>query len=259
MIRTEDGRLKLSASRLKAWTACPMRWAATYIQEKRFEATPAMAFGTALHRALELHHRGRWLGHTPGDLLDAFTGSLDASEAEVKARERERMIGQAERLLGLYLERYGDEAVLAAELELRAPVIDPTTGECLGELTGIIDLVTADGRLVDLKTSARAPSGLQAVLQNTIQLDCYRYLVQATSDLDVRSAEIRALIRTKDPKVEVTELPARPFDALIDLVRRYARAVDELEVFPRPGLLCSTSCPAIEACHEYHGFVAVAS
>ena len=63
MIRTEDGRLKLSASRLKAWTACPMRWAATYIQEKRFEATPAMAFGTALHRALELHHRGRWLGH----------------------------------------------------------------------------------------------------------------------------------------------------------------------------------------------------
>ena len=62
-------------------------------------ATPAMAFGTALHRALELHHRGRWLGHAPGDLLQAFVGSLDTSETEVDTRERGRMIGQAEGLL----------------------------------------------------------------------------------------------------------------------------------------------------------------
>ena len=236
-----------------------MKWAATYIEEMPFSPTPAMAFGSALHRALEVHHRAQWLGHEPGVLLDAFTESLDSSDAEVGTREREKMIGQATGLLDLYLERFGDEEVHAAELMLKAPVIDPETGEDLGELTGIIDLVTADGRLVDLKTSARAPSGLQAVLQNQVQLDCYRFLVQETSDMYVRTAEIRSLIRTKEPKVEVTELPSRPFDAFIDLVRRYKRAVEELEIYPRPGFLCSSSCPAIDACEAYHGLIGVAS
>jgi hypothetical protein len=253
VIRTEDGRLKLSASRLKAWMSCPMRWAATYLEGKRMEPTPSMAFGSALHRALEVHHRTRWLGEPTEDLLGVFVVALEGTGVELEGREREKLVGQAGGLLRCYLDRYGDEGVLAAELELRAPVVDPRTGEDLGELTGIIDLVTEDGRLVDLKTTARAPSALQGVLQNRLQLDCYRYLVQATSSLDVRAAEIRSLIRTKVPKVEVTQLPPRPFDGLFDAVRRYARAVEALEVYPRPGLLCSDSCVAIDACRAHHG------
>lgn len=254
MIRTGDGRLKLSASRLKTWLSCPMKWAAVYIDERPLKTTPSMAFGTALHRALEEEHRARWLGHQAPELLDVFAEALDRSGAEVPLAERQKMLRQASSLLDLYLEQYADEQVLAAELELTAPVIDPVTGEDLGELTGIIDLVTADGHLVDLKTSARAPSGLQAVLANAIQLDCYRYLVDSNQpDLDIRGGEIRSLIRTKVPRVETTELPLRPFDGLFDLVRRYKRAVEELEIYPRPGILCEDSCPAIEACRSHHG------
>ena len=254
MIRTEDGRLKISASRLKTWLGCPLRWAAVYVDEQPVQATPSMAFGTAMHRALEEHHRARWLGREPPDLLGAFEEALGGAGVLITARERGSMVGQAAGLLDLYLERFGREGVLAAELELAAPVVDPETGEDLGELTGIIDLVTEDGRLVDLKTSARSPSGLQAVIANAVQLDCYRYLVAANQpDLAVEAAEVRSLIRTKEPKVEVTPLPPRPFGPLIDLARRYARAVDELEVYPWPGLLCSDSCPAIDACRTYHG------
>lgn len=254
MIRTDDGRLKLSASRLKTWLSCPLKWKAVYVDERPFVPTPAMAWGTAAHAGLESHARSVWLGEPRPDVLAVFTDFFDRSGVEIGAKERERMIEQARLLLYRYLDRYGDEGVIAAELLLTASVIDPLSGENLGELTGIVDLISKDGRLIDLKTSARSPSDLQAVIGNAVQLDCYRYLVAANQPgMEIRAAEIRSLIRTKEPKVEVTELPLRPFDALIDLIRRYKQAVEGQEVYPRPGLLCSDRCPAIEACRAHHG------
>ena len=79
-------------------------------------------------------------------------------------------------------------------------------------------------------------------------------LVRANQpDLEIRSVEVRSLTRTRQPKFEVTQLPLRPFDGLIDLICRYKRAVEELDVYPRPNVFCSDTCAAIAACRTYHG------
>ena len=251
-----EGRIMISASRLNSWISCPLRWHEVYVRGAPFRPSPPMIFGSAIHSALERLHRDLWLGRdvSVDALVELFWSELGARAKEIalSPKEIEKLGVQGRPLLELYVAQYAEEKPVAVELDLTVPIVD--AGEDLGaDLHGFIDLLTSDGRIVDLKTSARSSSTFQQVIQTRLQLDAYRYLLhQAEPGLSISGLEIRRLIRTKVPKIEVHQIPIGSFGGFLDTVKRYVSAVEQMDVYPRPGFFCSGDCPAAEACRQHH-------
>jgi hypothetical protein len=260
----ESGRVLVSPSRLKLWMECPLKWKAVYVDEVRTAPTPALVFGSAIHKALELHHRSLWMGGRASteELEQAFRLAVDEGcrpeGFDPITVDQDEFLGQARKLIELYVGRFGDEPVAAAELALSAPLVDGT-GEDLGaQLTGIIDLVTADRRVIDLKSSARASDLFDVTVAHSVQLHAYRWLMLHSTGQEPKALEIRTLLRRKNPDVQVYTLPARQgFLPFLRLVRAYVEFVRRSEApIPRPGFLCGETCAAYSVCRKYHGLEA---
>jgi putative RecB family exonuclease len=259
---TETGRVLISPSRLRAWRDCELRWHAVYVEGREIVPTPSMAFGKAMHSALEAFHKGRWLGRpVPLDGLEGIFDETLRHEAEagdLDLGSQQATFEKAARgLLGAYLERFATEEVAGAELHLSAPLTDASGQDLGADLVGILDLV-ADGRVIDLKTAARASDGFSVTLAHQVQLEAYRYLLAACApDLSPTGAAIRTLIRTREPRITEQPVPLRAPEAFLDLCRAYIDAVHRTAVpTPRPGLLCNATCPAYAACRAHHGLEA---
>ena len=135
-------------------------------------------------------------------------------------------------------------APIAVEERLEAPLIDPTTGEDFGiPLVGIIDLVLDDGNgaiICDYKTAARSSSQLDVI--HELQLSCYSYLFRKATGRTESGLEIRSLIKTKTPKVNVEHYGPRQathFERLFSVIRAYLDAVSSNRYHISPGLGCS--------------------
>ena len=257
----DSGRVLISPSRLKTWTECPMKWKSVYVDEIRTPPTPSLVFGSAIHKSLETFHRARWLGESISqqELESSFATALQiecnpVGLAHVEVNELE-MWAQAKALIALYTSEFEDEKVAAAELMLSAPLVDET-GEDLGAtLNGVIDLITADRKVVDLKSSARTSNLFDLAIAHSVQLDAYRYLMLHSAGHEPNSVEIRMLVRKKQSEIQTFKLPMRSSLApFLDLCRRYIRFVHHSEaVLPRPGMFCGQSCPAYVLCRAFHG------
>lgn len=253
----EEGRVLISPSRLKTWIDCPMKWKAVYVDSIKIAPSPAMAFGTAIHRALEAHHRDAWYGSARpvAALVQVFREALVEETAKGVVLDSDEMAAQATVLIGLYLDKFGAERVSATELSLTAPVLDPETGEDLGaELVGVIDLITADGCVVDIKTSSRTSELFELVVSHSLQLDAYRYLLRQAGR-EPSEMSIRLLVRKKQPAIEAFAFPlGKDSTRLLEACRRYISFVRSMEKpTPRPGFFCGDGCPAYRACRAFHG------
>ncbi len=262
----ENGRVLISPSRLRAWQECPLKWKAVYVEGKRSPPTASMIFGTAIHAALETFHRSLWLKTpvTVAELETVFAETLhrEANPADFPSvKVGPDLQEQANRLLEIYVERFGDEKVSAVELSLTAPLIDTDTGEDLGAtLVGVIDLITESRQVVDLKSSARASDVFDLALTHGTQMDAYHWLLLHGAGFEPTGVEIRLLVRRKQPDVECYQLPHRKeFRRFLDLCRKYIAFVRSTEpVHPRVNLFCGSACPAYAACRACHGFGEVA-
>jgi hypothetical protein len=75
-----------------------------------------------------------------------------------------------------------------------------------------------------------------------LQLSCYSYLYRHTTGRRERGLEVRSLIKTKTPKVEVHRIEPRRdehFARLFGVVRAYLDAVENNRFHVRPGFECS--------------------
>jgi hypothetical protein len=147
---------------------------------------------------------------------------------------------------------------MAVEARMEAPLVDPETGEDLGiPLVGIVDLIlpTDDGPLViDFKTSARSSAPLEQ--SHEIQLGCYAYLLRQVQGQVEGGLEIRSLIKTKVPKIEVHWFEQRTDDhlrRLFSVIRSYLDDLDARRFVYRPGMGCSM-CDFVDAgCRGWDG------
>jgi hypothetical protein len=256
----QDGRVLISPSRLKTWLDCPLKWKAVYVDEIRSPATPSLVFGTAIHRALEVHHRSRWLGgeNSAEELEAVFREAvLDACREDgldPLALDLDEFTRQAKLLIDAYRNTYGNERVSAAELSLAAPIVD-AHGELGAQLVGVIDLVTDDRRVVDIKSSARSADLFDLTVAHSIQLDAYRWLVLHSTGEEPTAMELRVLLRRKNPEIQTYTLPTRRgFGPFLELVKAYVAFVRNAHpAIPRTGMFCGASCPAYAACRLHHG------
>ncbi len=96
-----------------------------------------------------------------------------------------------------------------------APTIDPAAVEIrvTGEIGGVhvqgwIDLVDVDGRIIDIKTSARRPSGVDP--DHRFQIATYAQLLPGASG----EARLDTLVKTKAPKVVTQSFQVNEQDLL---------------------------------------------
>lgn len=242
----------ISPSRLNLWLKCPLAYKLRYIDKLVTPTPPNLFLGKMVHAGLERYYRYRARDITlyPETVTTYINANWErAAEEEVvsfKSLDDKRACKEkACDLLTAYIGQVpkDEPSPLAAEQRLEAPLVDPQTGQVLGKLLGIIDLVL-DGHdgpiLVDFKTAARLSATLD--ITHELQLSCYSYLLRHTYKTKEQSLEIRSLIKTKIPKVETHSYRSRQefhFERLFAVVRTYLKSVNEGAFHIRPGIGCS--------------------
>jgi len=257
----------VSASRLSLWLHCPLAFKLRYIDGIRLPTSPSQFIGKQVHAGLELWHRQRQIGRPltiPELVASAASGWDDAVETESvtfdSAEDEQVARQQVSSLLTTYLSGVGasDPMPLAVETHLATPLIDPFSGENLGlPLVGVLDLVlpSRNGPLVvDYKTSGRSAPPLEIL--HEVQLSSYSYLLREATGQVESSLEIRSLIKTKTPKVEIHAFEARQerhFRRLFAVLREYLDALDRGRFNYRPGWGCTFCNLRASHCPQWDG------
>jgi putative RecB family exonuclease len=242
----------ISPSRLNTWLKCPAAFKLRYIEGIRSPATKSMFLGKAVHAGLECFYRHQQVGVNleTSDVVERLDLCWEALIEEdnmsfTSSDDAEKLKQQAAGLISVYLDQRAEEpAPMAVETTLQEPLIDPFTGEDLGlSLLGIVDLIVPGDNgaiVVDFKTAAK--SGPPTDKVHEVQLSAYSYLYRAATQQVERGLQIRSLIKTKTPKIEYREYPARTESQLrrfFQIVRAYLDDLDRKQFVHRPGFGCT--------------------
>lgn len=251
----------VSPSRLKTWLSCPLKYKLRYVDGIVTPTSPNLFLGQVVHRGLEFYYRHRQRGVR---LYPEFVGehikntwgrAVDDELITFECSDEERQLqAKAIELVSTYIAQVADDepSPIAIEERFEAPLIDPRSGEDLGiSLVGIIDLVLDEGKgpvICDFKTAARSSSHLD--LMHELQLSCYSYLFRKVTGKIEDGLEIRSLVKTKTPRIEVHRFGPRHaihFERLFDVIRAYLDAVSSNRYHISPGFECSF-CDFRETC-----------
>jgi putative RecB family exonuclease len=241
----------VSSSRLSLWLKCPLAFRKRYIEGEQSTPSPALFVGKVVHAVLAHVYRHRIAGQvcTTDDLpifvADAWKFCMTTEQPYFcDDREEEKCRYQILDLVTAYLTStpVQDEHPVAIEKRYESPLITPM-GEDLGiPLVGIVDLLLEDvagHTIIDFKTSA---SSSYCELQHELQLTAYAYLFRSVAEENELCCEVRQLVKTKTPKVNVYRFPTRSdkhMNRFFDLVREYLDALDRGVFNCRPGWSCS--------------------
>lgn len=225
-----------SASQLLTYASCPRKYEYVYVlglQSAR--KSLALSFGSAVHGAIGWWFAERLDGRTPSipDAEQIFAADLaaDVEPSTAESPEVQEAELRGRRLVRLYLERYGDLPVAAVEQPFEMDIHDPVTGEILPRrLRGYFDLVLEDGRVIEIKTSARA-WGRTADMRRHLQVNAYAF---ATGKV----VEAHVLVKKKDPTIEVFRIEQNNWwlAAVVTLERAILSGIFP----PAPSAMCST-------------------
>lgn len=247
----------LSASQLSCYLMCPRKYGFRYVE--RIEAehrSSALAFGSAVHSALEWFHDEKVLGHEPSplDVVAVFLADWDGEqERGLRYKEGESAdslaaLGMA--LLRLYLEQFATQEVAAVEVPFEIDLVDPETGEVLLErLRGYFDLLWPGDIIVEMKTSARRFDA--ADLRRRLQLSAYAYAYRQMHGRDPSIVVIN-LLKTKKPAIEVqhTDRVIADDGFLFSLIVNALRGIEAHAFPPNPSWSC-TDCEYARACSTW--------
>jgi putative RecB family exonuclease len=242
----------ISPSRLNCWLGCGLKFKLRYLEGLRTPTTPALFLGKVVHGSLETLYRHRQLGVTletdelARRIIESWGAMIDEEEMEFKdVAEEKNLLTQAIDLVTVYARQMpaDERRPLAVEVTVESPLVDPVTGEDLDiPLLGIIDLVLGEAQaaaIVDFKTSARSSEPLE--ISHEIQLTSYAWAFRQLQGYPESGLEIRSLIKTKTPKVEIHRYLARTeghFRRLFAVIREYLDALDHGRFNYRPGFGC---------------------
>jgi putative RecB family exonuclease len=202
----------VSASRLNCFHSCRIKFYFRYVLELIKPPTAALFVGKAVHAALQQWSTARWRGQ-PHDAESLKAGFLmnwitEQEEGAVSwEADEEEQQAKAWGLVAMYLRDTpipAEEKPEAVEVRVEADLAK----HGLPTLVGIIDLVRPGGRIVDFKTSATTPNAEQVMHRNETQLTAYGILYEEATGKKESGFELHHLVKTKVPKLVVSEAPA---------------------------------------------------
>jgi hypothetical protein len=246
---------------------CPLKFKLVYLEGHRPPTTASLFLGKCCHSILETMYRHRQLGvgldaaDLSRRLLESWAEMIDQEGMRFDSVADERaMQKQVGDLVGAYLNAVppDEPRPLAVEAALEAPLVDPRSGENMGiPLVGVVDLIL-DGHegpiITDFKTSARSAEPLEIV--NEVQLSCYSWLFRQAEGREEGGLQIRSLVKTKVPKVEIHDYASRTeqhFRRLFSLFHAYLDALDKGAFTFRPGFHCGMCDFCQTHCRRWNG------
>ena len=251
----------LSASRLKCFAECRLKFYFRYIAKIPATLSPALYTGIAVHAVLQQWNLRRWRGEdaSVAQMQQVFEASWVEScreeemiweKPDQEAKEKTKAWSILEHYFQhtpIPLEEKPEAVEVVVERDLEAHGLPP--------LKGVIDLVRGGGVIVDFKTTARTPDPVLAEHQNEVQLGCYALLYRENAGHQEGGLELHHLVKTKAPKLVVTTLDPMSADAMRRLIRvmeSYVQGVEAEDYVPAPGLQCSY-CNYLGECRAWKG------
>jgi putative RecB family exonuclease len=253
--------LHVSVSQIKSYLSCARKYQYQYVLGIEPAHRPvALAFGTAVHRALEAFYEllqahgqkppidevqsafvDRWGVETRDPLPLMFDEGQTADQA--------KDLGVA--MLGaFYQQGFVPDEVIAVERPFGIELVDPETAEvCDIPMVGAIDLVARhQGRvwLIEHKTAARRFTPDR--IQYDFQPSCYVHAAPSLG-LDNPTAAFQILLKTKKPTCETIPLNRNQasVNEMIDTVLHALRGI-EAGAFPRNRGWACIDCPFKHRC-----------
>lgn len=235
----------LSASRLKSFLTCRLRFFYEKVLGLKAPASPALQVGKAVHAGLQHFNLGRWRGGdaSPVAVQSAYARAYDELEAQdpvdYEGKDRQDSIDTGSRVLYAFL---GSELardprrVLGVEAYLRKE-----SGDLPLPLVGVVDLVVEGNVSVDYKTVAATPNLEDEGWQHEIQMTIYALLVKDATGEDPGPGELIHLVKLKSPKVIRQVLPPVTqvqIDRLKALAEVFVDGVSRQDYHPSPGMSC---------------------
>lgn len=210
----------LSPSQCNSYLDCSARWYYKYVRGLPAPASGSQVRGRAVHSLVGYWFRERLAGRTPDNdtLAEAYHEIWDTetADAEFTAKDDIEALKTSGAVLAQkYLAEVGHKITPAAT-ELK---VAGTIGGV--QVRGFVDLLCRDdsGKIIDLKTSGRTPSGVSA--DHALQLATYARLTPEASGL----VQIDTVVATKTPKLHSIEY--RVSDADNELIDRLYPAVQQ--------------------------------
>ena len=254
----------LSFSAMNLYRSCPLRYKFRYQDGLPEEAVSAsLVFGSAIHCAAELHFNRLLVGEplpSTGEMLEAYhdTWRNQLEVAQVQFGKDDD-VSSLSKLAGRMLEAFRSSPaaqpaghVIGVEEELRGAII-PGVPDLLGRIDLLIE--TDDAVVIsDLKTSRSRWSRDQAE-DSAEQLLLYSELVKHLVPGKHLRLQFVVLTKTKEPVVDVHELPAEPWrvNRTKRIVETVWRAITAEHFYPTPSPMQCPSCPYRAPCRDWTG------
>jgi RecB family exonuclease len=188
----------LSPSQANTFLSCGAKWYFRYAMELPDPAGAGLVRGKAVHGVVEYAMRAKIDGYElePGAVSDAYDDAWERAADGAQFNEYDDVDAiktSGSQLAGKWL-REAAPYIEPAACEV------PVAGEIGGvRVRGIVDILDTSGRVIDLKTASRKPSGLSA--DHALQLATYAALTPGASG----EARIDTLVSTKDPQLILTK------------------------------------------------------
>ena len=242
----------VSASRLKSFLTCRLKFYFEKVLAIRKPLGPNLHFGRAVHAGLQHYNKARWRGGDRSEMavIAAYEKAFDNPEKNEPVafetdEDKAALRAKGEPLLRAFLSTQQiapEKKPMGVELSLRAEL--PSLAL---PLLGIIDLVEADLTAVDYKTVASTPDlSLEAWLHE-IQLTTYSLLIEEATGEPSPGNELVFLVKTKTPKVISHRVPAPDQvqrDRYARLVETYASRIQASHAIAHGGKVSANTFPA---------------
>jgi len=237
----------LSYSSISTFLACPESWRRKYIAKEPTVSSPALIFGSAIHNTVEQYVQ------VGGDLLSIWGEKWGAQLEKDGASVLWGMETPDESYnKGVKVLSDKDIAVALKEIkprqverkvELRVPGVEIP-------IIGYIDIITEDGVVCDLKTSAKSWTSARA----KDELQPIFYLMSLNQAGEKVNWKFRHYVLTtlKSPRLDVFDTERSPAEAffLINIIQQVWLAIQSEIFIPNPGSWkCSPSyCDFFASC-----------
>ena len=121
------------------------------------------------------------------------------------------------------------------------------------KLVGVLDLVEG-GIIKDYKTSSTTPNPEKVAHTTEVQTSIYSVLYRENTGKMEKGIQLIHLVKTKLPKVILTDLPSMSDEQeqrLHTLIDGYVKGIQREDFLPSPGLQCSY-CEFFHECRAWH-------
>jgi putative RecB family exonuclease len=251
----ETLRKTVSASRLNCWLTCRLKFYFRYVAQISKPPTPSLHVGSIVHLVLQAWSKARWRKQLfeIEKLKQVFEDGWKDQPARIKWEgEEPAQKNTAWSLLELYFIETpikADEMPEAVEVRVETDL----SIHGLPTLIGVLDLVRAGGRIVDYKTTGKTPDREDAIHLNETQLSCYSVLYREATGHRESGRELHHLVKTKTPKLIITEIgPMEQLQQvrLFRMMESYVEGLAREDFVPSPGFQCA-GCEFFNECRKW--------